>query len=176
MKNMMGGGALPPRPKWVQVARGLVGGFLGILLLAVLGKSTGVPWLMAPFGASCVILFAASSSPFAQPRNVVGGHLVTSAVGMAALYLFGASPLVMALAVGLSIALMQLLRMVHPPAGANPVVILLAGKAAIGISYLVTPVLMGSISLVIVALVVNNIGVNTEWPVYWLGRKYKRDN
>lgn len=173
MKRVIGGGALPPRPNLVQVARGLVGGFLGILVLIMLGKGTGLPWLMAPFGASCVILFAASASPLAQPRNVIGGHLLTSAVGIGALYALGTSPLAMASAVGGSIALMQLFRVVHPPAGANPIVILLAGKSVIGLGYLVTPVLVGSVALVAVAAVVNNIGAGAGWPVYWLGRGRK---
>ncbi|MEJ2765224.1 HPP family protein [Photobacterium sp. MCCC 1A19761] len=169
MKKLRGGGALPPRPKLIQMMKGLVGGFLGILTLSVLGQSTGVPWLMAPFGATCVILFAAPASPLAQPRNVIAGHLITSTVGLVALYTLGDSIIVMSLAVGVAIMLMQYFRAVHPPAGANPLVIILAGQGAVGFDYLITPVLIGSVTLVAIASVINNYGEEGNWPVYWHG-------
>ena len=169
MKKLRGGGALPPKPTMIQLLKGLIGGFLGILPLSLLGQSTGVPWLMAPFGATCVILFAAPASPLAQPRNVIAGHLITSAAGLVALYSLGDSIIVMSLAVGVSIMLMQYFRSVHPPAGANPVVIILAGQSVVGFDYLVTPVLLGSITLVVIASVINNYGTEGNWPVYWHG-------
>lgn len=169
MKKLRGGGDLPPKPKLIQLMKGLVGGFLGILALGALGQVTGVPWLMAPFGASCVILFAAPTSPLAQPRNVIGGHLITSTVGLVALYGLGDSILVMSLAVGVSIMLMQYCRAVHPPAGANPLVIILAGQGAVGFDFLVTPVLIGSVTLVVIASIVNNFAEEGGWPVYWHG-------
>nr|WP_269117714.1 HPP family protein [Vibrio cincinnatiensis] len=169
MKKLKGGGSLPPRPSLLQLSKGLVGGTLGILCLCLLGQYSGVPWLMAPFGATCVILFAAPTSPLAQPRNVIGGHLITASVGLIALYGFGDSFLVLSVAVGVSIMLMQFFRAVHPPAGANPVVVILAGKAAVGLSFLFTPVLVGSVLLVFIASMVNNYGVKDGWPVYWHG-------
>ncbi len=76
-------------------------------------------WIMAPFGATCVILFAAPQSPLAQPRNVIVGHLLTAGVGLAMLYGVGNESWMIALAVGLAIMLMQVCRAVHPPAGAS---------------------------------------------------------
>ncbi|MGF1727330.1 HPP family protein [Photobacterium nomapromontoriensis] len=169
MKKLRGGGALPPKATMIQMLKGLLGGFLGILVLSLLGQSTGVPWLMAPFGATCVLLFAAPTSPLAQPRNVIAGHLITSTVGLCALYGLGGSMIVMSLAVGVSIMLMQCFRAVHPPAGANPVVIVLAGQSAVGFDFLLTPVLIGSITLVVIASVINNYGKQNNWPVYWHG-------
>lgn len=173
MNKLKGGGALPARASWRQLGNGLVGGTAGIFMLSVLGEYTGVPWLMAPFGATCVLLFAVPASPLAQPRNVIGGHIVTAFIGILVLYVAGSSSLALALAVGLAIMLMQALRVVHPPAGANPVVIILAGKSVIGLSFLITPVLIGSVGLVIIASIVNNIGVTTPWPLYWHGIKRK---
>ncbi|RQW61366.1 HPP family protein [Vibrio viridaestus] len=169
MNKLRGGGELPPKPSIIQVVKGLIGGSVGILILSLLGQYSGVPWLMAPFGATCVILFAAPASPLAQPRNVIGGHLITASVGLAALYLFGDSVVVLSLAVGVAIALMQWCRAVHPPAGANPIVIILAGKTVVGLSFLISPVLLGSVALVIVASLVNNVGVGAGWPIYWHG-------
>lgn len=169
MKKLSGGGQLPPRPGVMQLVRGFIGSTLGILLLGYLAASTGVPWLMAPFGATCALLFAVPASPLAQPRNVIGGHLIAAAVGMTALYTLGDSAIVMSVAVGLAILLMQVTRTVHPPAGANPIVIILAGQQVMNWSFLLTPVLLGSVALVILATLVNNSGTEQRWPHYWHG-------
>lgn len=169
MKKLCGGGLLPPKPTKVQLVKGFMGGFLSILVLCYFGQFTGTPWLMAPFGATCVILFAAPASPLAQPRNVIVGHLLTSLVGLVALYGLGHSIIVMALAVGVAIMLMQYLRVVHPPAGANPLVIMLAGRDAVGFDFLVTPVLVGCFALVVIASIINNWGEKKGWPLYWIG-------
>ena len=68
MRRLQGGGTLPPKPTMTQLLKGLVGSTLGILAVCLLGQSTGFPWLMAPFGATCVLLFAVPTSPLAQPR------------------------------------------------------------------------------------------------------------
>ncbi|WP_127959239.1 HPP family protein [Serratia microhaemolytica] len=176
MAKWGGGGSLPPKSNSVQLLKGAIGGFFGILLLGYLGETTGDPWLMAPFGATCVLLFTVPSSPLAQPRNVIGGHLTTAAIGLLALYSLGDAIWVMALAVAISILLMQLLRTIHPPAGANPLLIILAGKQVVDVSFLLTPVLVGSVLLVILAALVNNWG-RESWPVYWHGiRRQRRED
>lgn len=162
-----GGGKLPPKPKFIDVLRGFVGGFIGIFGLSFLTSFTGYPMLMAPFGATCVILFAASASPLAQPRNVIGGHLISTFIGLSAFYLFGGSAFVMAIAVGGAIVAMQFLRVVHPPAGANPIVIILAGTY--GFDFMVFPVLLGCVFLVGIASIINNLGTTNKWPTYWYG-------
>lgn len=175
MNRLKGGGKLPARPSVIDIVKGGLGGLIGISFLGYLSHMSGVPWLMAPFGATCVILFAAPASPLAQPRNVILGHLITSIIGLIALYAFGNSLLVLGLSVGISIMLMQLLRSVHPPAGANPIVIILAGKSLVGIDFLLFPVLLGSIVLVLIALIINNLGKNSLWPVYWHGIATRKD-
>ncbi len=168
MSKFSGGGKLVPRPNAKAIMTGFVGGFMGILCLSLLTNWSGYPLLMAPFGATCVILFTAAAAPFAQPRNVIGGHFISALVGLIALYFFGQGPIVMALAVATAIAAMQFFRVVHPPAGANPLVILMAGS--VGFDFLLLPVLAGSIILVGVAAVVNNMKAGSQWPVYWLGK------
>lgn len=169
MNKLKGAGSPPPRPTLLQLLKGLIGGTLGILCLCLLGQYSGVPWLMAPFGATCVILFAAPTSPLAQPRNVIGGHLIAASVGLAALYGLGNSYIIMSLAVGVAIMAMQFFRALHPPAGANPILIILAGKSAVSLGFLVTPVLVGSVLLVVIAYFINNYGAKDSWPVYWHG-------
>lgn len=144
--------------------RGLIGGTVTIALLGLVGSSLHEIVLIAPFGASCVLLFAAPESPFAQPRNLVCGHLITASVGMAVLWLFGNAAWAIGLAVGIVIALMELTGTVHPPAGANPVVIMLAGKVKLG--FLLMPILLGVGILLVMALAINNV-LGRRWPVRW---------
>ena len=93
--------------------------------LAFLGRSLDVMLLLGSFGASCVLLFVYPDAPFAQPMNVVGGHVICTVVGLAASHWIGPQPWVLALAVGCSIAAMMATRTVHPPAGSNPVIVFL---------------------------------------------------
>ncbi|KAF0811303.1 hypothetical protein IGB42_04236 [Andreprevotia sp. IGB-42] len=166
LNKVRGNGTLPARPGLWQILNGLIGGALGIGLVATLAELQHLPLLMAPFGATCVLLFAAPDTPLAQPRNVIGGHLVSSLVGLLFLKYVGTSPLEMGLAVGLAIALMQLTRTLHAPAGADPLVVLMAGKASWG--FLIAPVLVSAVLLVLIALVVNNVGQGKQWPRYWM--------
>lgn len=160
---------LSPIPPKKDLLKGLVGGTLGILTLLLLSEYSHHIWIMAPFGATCVLLFAASGSPLAQPRNVIFGHFITAFVGLICFKFFEINILTISLAVGTGIALMQLFRAVHPPAGANPLVILLtANTINYGWDFLFTPVLVGSVSLVLVAVLINSIFDGKKWPSYWL--------
>ena len=166
---LWGSEKLPNRPKLLDLFQGLLGGTLAILTLEYLTIYSGSYFIMAPFGASCVILFAVSQSPLAQPRNVIFGHLISAFIGLIFLKLFGDSIFITALAVVCAIAAMQFLRCIHPPAGANPLVILLtASQVNYDFSFLLFPVLSGSISLVIIAYAVNNLLSKNQWPIYWL--------
>lgn len=166
LNKIRGNTTPPPRPHHWQVVTGLIGGAMGIGTIALLAHSAGLPLLMAPFGATCVLLFAAPDTPLAQPRNVIGGHLISSLVGLLFLKFIGAGPVEMGLAVGVAIALMQLTRTLHAPAGADPLVVLMSGK--VGWSFLAAPVLASAVLLVLIALLVNNVGYNKQWPRYWI--------
>ncbi|MFQ1008502.1 HPP family protein [Gilliamella apicola] len=160
---------LPPKPKNIELLQSLIGGFVSILFLIGFSQLIHYTFIMAPFGASCVILFAVSQSPLAQPRNVIFGHLIAAFVGLVFLKLFGSNVIIAALAVGIAIVSMQYFRAVHPPAGANPLVILLtADKIDYDFSFLLFPVLSGSVILVMIAYLVNNLFNKTHWPIYWL--------
>ncbi len=155
----------PASPDLGFVLWSALGAALAIGLTGWLSAASGQPWLMAPFGASCVLAFGLPDSPLAQPRSVIGGHLVASLVGLLVLHSMGSAWWAAGLAVGLALALMQLSRTVHAPAGADPLV-LMAGHA--GVQALLTPVLAGSLAIVLVALAVNNLRQRGSYPRYWL--------
>ncbi len=118
-----------------------VGAFLAIGLLTFLDSTlTNVALLMAPFGATAVLVFGVPDSPLAQPKNVIFGHLITAFVGIFFTQFIGVSPLSLALATGIAVSAMLLTKTTHPPAGANPLLIMLAGQSW---TFLVTPVLLG---------------------------------
>lgn len=131
----------------VALVSGL-GGFLVIFALSELGSSLHAALLVAPFGASCVLVFALPQSPLAQPRNVIAGHLISSTVGVVSLAVIGHSPLAHGIAVGVAIAAMQATDTLHPPAGADPIVVLATGASW---SFLGLPILVGSIVIVTAA-------------------------
>jgi CBS-domain-containing membrane protein len=141
------------RPWRAALIAGL-GGFLTIAVLATINASDALPLLIAPFGASCVLVFGAPASPFARPRNVIGGHLVTALMGLCAVSVLGAGPLGIAMGVGLAIAAMMLTDTVHPPAGANPIVVALSGASW---SFLAAPVLVGAAAIVAISLAYNRL-------------------
>jgi CBS-domain-containing membrane protein len=139
------------------------GAFLATSALASLNQWYA-PFILGSFGASCLIVFAYPSSPFAQPRNVIGGHVLSTFIGLITMQFLGVSWLTVALAVGLAIALMLLWRIPHPPAGSNPIIVMLGG---LGWSSLLFPTLLGALALVLVALLYNNIGSKNQYPHYW---------
>lgn len=141
------------RPWRAALLAGL-GGALTIGLLASITASGAVPLLIAPFGASCVLVFGVPASPFARPRNVIGGHLVTALMGLASVSLFGPGPIGIAIGVGLAIAAMMVTDTVHPPAGANPIVVALTHA---GWAFLAAPVLIGAAAIVATGVAYNRL-------------------
>jgi CBS-domain-containing membrane protein len=126
-----------------------VGGGLSIAVLGFLTEHTGYALIMAPFGATCVLLFSQPLSPLSQPMNVFWGHVVSAAVGLAFCALLPATWWAVALAAGAAIGLMAALRVTHPPAGANPLVIFALHP---DLSFLFLPIASGSLVLIVVAV------------------------
>lgn len=156
--------ARPPRLPAKSIALAWLGGFLATAAFAGAGEAAQLPMVLGSFGASCLLVFAYPASPFSQPRNVVGGHFVATLTGLAVMALFGVHWWSMALGVGTAIALMLLLRVPHPPAGSNPLIVMLGAAEW---SFLITPTLAGSLILVAVALFYNNWGGGRRYPLYW---------
>lgn len=155
---------LPPRPSHRNVALAWLGGCLAIAAVAGLSDALSSALILGSFGASCVLVFAYPDAPFSQPRNVVAGHVLSSAIGLLFLHLLGPGWWALALAVGTAIALMMLTRTVHPPAGSNPVIVFLSQP---GWGFLLTPTLAGAVIIVCVALIYNNATRGARYPTYW---------
>lgn len=155
----------PAAPSLGFTVVSFLGAFLAIGLTGCLSHLSGVPWLMAAFGASCVLVFGVPDSPLAQPRSVIGGHILSTLVGFGVLYFLGNAWWAGALGVALALALMQQTRTLHAPAGANPLVVLTADPSWV---FLLTPVLLGSVSIVSVAWCVNNLRSKGSYPKYWI--------
>jgi CBS-domain-containing membrane protein len=129
-------------------AKAAIASAIGIGLIAWLGNVTGAPLIVAPFGATCVLLFSVPESPMSQPANVVGGYLLAALISMGMDHVLPDVWWAMPIAMGCVIAAMTISRLTHPPAGAVPLVILSLHP---GISFIVLPLLTGTIALVGVA-------------------------
>jgi CBS-domain-containing membrane protein len=165
LNKLKGDGApLPPPPSTKAVALAWVGGFLAIATVAALTDFLSVALVLGSFGASCILVFGYPDAAFSQPRNVVAGHVTSSLVGLAFLSIFGAHWWAVALAVATAFALMMFTRIVHPPAGSNPVIVFLTQPAW---SFLLFPTLGGALVLVAVALLYNNATRDAKYPKYW---------
>ncbi|MCH9742428.1 MAG: HPP family protein [Proteobacteria bacterium] len=125
-----------------------MGASIAIAVLLWSQTMTNAIWIMGSFGASCLLLFAFPSAPFAQPKNVIAGHFIGSLSGLICLTLLGDAWWVVAIAVGLSVFLMLLTNSVHPPASANPLIVIALHA---NWDYLLFPTLMGAVMLVVVA-------------------------
>ncbi|WP_373754367.1 HPP family protein [Neisseria weixii] len=153
----------PARLPFRTIALAWLGAFLATFAFSSMHFSLHQTLILGSFGASCLLVFAYPQSPFAQPRNVIGGHFIATLTGLIFLTTLGSSPWTMALAVGTAIALMLLTLTPHPPAGSNPLIVMLAGA---NWDFLFTPTLFGSLILVAVALVYNNLD-GRRYPTYW---------
>jgi CBS-domain-containing membrane protein len=150
-----------PRGQLLSHVKSGSGAILGMSIVGGLSSATGLPLLIAPLGATAVLLFGQPASPLAQPMNVFGGYLVAALIGAAAVAVFPGMWWAAAVAVGVAIATMLILRVTHPPAGALPLV---ATASPFHGATLFIVVLIGSISLVGLALLHHRIPPRTQYP------------
>ncbi|KAA6187950.1 HPP family protein [Thiohalocapsa marina] len=163
-----------PRVSNAEVFWSWLGSFIGIALVAWLNShwfpATDATLLIGSLGASAVLLYGAPRSPLAQPRNLVGGHIISAVVGVTVWLLFGAVPwLAAALAVATAIAAMHLTRTLHPPGGATALIAVIGSEQvhALGYLFVLLPATLGPVLLLLVALVINNIPATRHYPEVW---------
>ena len=135
---------------------------IGVLTLLTYKTDFGI-FLIASFGSSMVLLFGYPESPFAQPKNVFFGHLLTALVGMFFLH-FIPLPIFITipLAVGFGVGLMILFNVTHPPAGGNPIIVIIGG---VSVEYLLSPVITGSVIIIIFAIILNRLILKKKYPI-----------
>ena len=134
---------------------------IGVLTLLTYKTPYGV-FLIASFGSSMVLLYGYPESPFAQPKNVFFGHLLTSFVGIIIL-MFVPLPIFITIpiAVGLGVGFMILFNVTHPPAGGNPIIVIMG---SVSFDYLFSPVITGSIIILIFAIILNRLILRKKYP------------
>lgn len=176
LSKMKGGGNNSPHPiHWRNALCSWMGGFLGIALVGWMDSLSGLTTqdhllLIGSFGATAVLLYGSPSAPFAQPRYVVGGHVICALVGVS-FYKLMPEPLWFssALTVSTAIVLMYLTRTTHPPGGGTALIAVAGSERVheLGYWFVFEPILLGVLLLLFVALVINNLSPLRRYPHYW---------
>ena len=134
---------------------------IGVLTVLTYKTSYGI-FLIASFGSTMVLLYGYPESPFAQPKNIILGHFLTALIGIIFLN-FVPLPIFLniPIAVGFGVMFMILLKVTHPPAGGNPIIVIIG---SVSFDYLLTPVLIGSIIVVMFGIIINKFLFKKEYP------------
>ena len=134
---------------------------IGALTLLTYKSEFGL-FLIASFGSTMVLLYGYPESPFAQPKNIFFGHLLTSLVGVICLYILPfPNYILIPIAVGLGVGFMILFNVTHPPAGGNPVIVVMGG---VSLEYLLSPIITGSIIILVFGVVLNKFILKKKYP------------
>ncbi|MGE3539268.1 MAG: HPP family protein [Candidatus Tectimicrobiota bacterium] len=174
--KMLGGKGGPSLPGvgLAEIGWSWVGSVIGISLCSYLSSQYFEPadltLLLGSFGASAVLVYGAISSPMAQPRNLVGGHMISGFIGVLSYKLFSDIPwLAAGLGVSGAIVAMLLTRTLHPPGGATALLAVIGGAKlhALGYLYVFVPAGAGACLLLLVGLLVNNLAEHRRYPEYW---------
>jgi len=135
---------------------------IGILTFLTYKTEYGI-FLIASFGSTMVLLYGYPESPFAQPKNIFFGHLTTSLVGLFFLYIIPLPLYInLPLAVGVGVFLMILLNITHPPAGGNPIILIMG---SVSLDYIINPIITGTIILLIFGIILNRFVLRKKYPI-----------
>jgi len=175
LHKMKGESTSPPRIPLEEIFWSWLGAFLGISAVALIHTNmlagTDLVMVIGSFGASAVLIYGAISSPLAQPRNLVGGHILSAIIGVACYQLLGGHLwLASSISVATAIAAMQLTKTLHPPGGATALIAVIGSSKihALGYLYALVPAGLGALVMLIIALLVNNIPRSRQYPVFWV--------
>ena len=137
---------------------------------ALSGTNYGL-WLAASFGSSVVVVFGYPDNEFAQPKNVLLGHLLCALIGVIFVTLFKISQdrtiffLAIGLAVGIAVMLMMAFKVTHPPAGANTILVIFTQDS---FQFLIFPIMVGAITIIIGGVIYNRFILKKKYPLKWL--------
>ena len=172
--KMKGTTKSPPAVGVPEIIWSWVGSFIGIAAVAYINESivdkSDLVMIIGSFGASAVLIYGAVRSPLAQPRNLIGGHVISAVIGVTTYkllptHLWLASPI----AVATSIAVMHTTKTLHPPGGATALIAVIGSQKIhnLGYFYVLIPGVVGPVVMLVVALLVNNIPKNRRYPEFW---------
>lgn len=172
--KMKGGKQSPPAVGLLEIYWSWIGAFCGIVPVAFLNynlfETTDFVFIVGSFGASAVLIYGAIKSPLAQPRNLIGGHIISAIIGVTTYKLFGSHIwFASAFSVATAIAVMQGTKTLHPPGGATALIAVIGSQKIhnLGFYYVVMPIGVGAIIMLIIALLVNNLCKSRRYPEFW---------
>ena len=165
---------------WPPLLGGIGAGVtIGILAYitfqSILSDTTYGLWLAASFGSSVVVVFGYPDNEFAQPKNVLFGHLLCALIGIIFVTLFKISQdrtiffLAIGLAVGLAVMLMMALKVTHPPAGGNTIVVMIAQDS---FQFLIFPIMVGAVTIIIGGIIYNRFILKKKYPLKWFKKDF----
>jgi len=167
----------PSRKPLSKILWSGLGAFIGIYLVAIFGYYFSIEdnfFLLGSFGASSVLIYGAPQADFSQPRNIIGGHVLSACISVFLLSVFSSLlsiELLCALSVSLSIIAMHATRTMHPPGGATALIYVMGNEKihTLGWLYPFTPIGLGACIMLVVALFINNLSSNSKrhYPTYW---------
>jgi CBS-domain-containing membrane protein len=173
--KMKGTTQSPPAVGIFEIFWSWIGSFIGIIAVAYLNYAivdkTDLVMIIGSFGASAVLIYGAVRSPPAQPRNLIGGHVISAVIGVTTYKLLPAHLMLAApIAVATSIAAMHATKTLHPPGGATALIAVIGSQKIhnLGYMYALIPGGVGPIVMLVVALLVNNIPKSRRYPEFWL--------
>ena len=149
---------------WLAVLGGAGGAAIAVWAMEAFASHVSVPLMTVPFGTSIVLVMGTPEAESAQPRALIGGHLVATLVGLMVVKLAGPGPFAAAAAVGIAMAAMHATRTFHPPAGIDPLLVVVNDLPWM---FLVAPVAAGAFSLALFALVWHLAVRRYRWPQRW---------
>jgi len=175
LEKMRGGKQVPPRAPIHEIFWSVLGAFIGISSIYYIGHYQALHlidslFLVGSFGATAVLVYGIPNSPYSQPRNMIGGHVLSAIVGVSCALLLRLQPqLAAAMAVALSLLLMHLTRTIHPPGGATALIAVIGSDEIHEMSYMfvVTPIATGAAIMLVVAVLINNLSPYRRYPQYW---------
>jgi len=174
-KKMKGTTKSPPAVGISEIIWSWIGAFLGISSIAFLNyniiQGTDSVMIIGSFGASAVLIYGAVRSPLAQPRNLIGGHVISAVIGVT-MYKFLNTHMWMSasIAVATAIAVMHATKTLHPPGGATALIAVIGSQKIhnLGYLYALLPAGLGAVIMLVVALLINNIPKSRRYPEFWI--------
>ena len=152
------------RREWLAVLAGAAGGAVAIGAMEYFAARNTIPLMAVPFATSIVLVLGSPEVDAAQPRALIGGHLISTMVGLLVLWVAGPTPWAAALAVGLAMVAMHATRTFHPPAGIDPLLVVVN---AMPWSFLLVPGAAGALALALFAYAWHLAVRRFNWPTRW---------